>query len=165
MRIASHPHGVQYARPCLGALPGASCADCGRVIVRHSPCTPWRLPTGSGHRSALPQDPLLSEGAAPRSPPNLPHSREERFAPLPEPISARPPVGAGRGALRHTNFPPDMLKIAPRLNAPLYGTIDRIKPDVRDAAKAPGACFAGHQNADRHSAPVYLPSTREVREK
>src|SRR6056297_2469127 len=44
----------------------------GRVVVRHSPCTPWRLPTGSGHRSALPQDPLLPEDAAPRAPPNLP---------------------------------------------------------------------------------------------
>src|SRR6056297_2556296 len=51
----------------------------GRVVVRHSPCTPWRLPTGSGHRSALPQDPLLPEDAAPRAPPNLPPFSERPF--------------------------------------------------------------------------------------
>lgn len=84
--------------PAGGRLRGVrSSADGGRVIVRHSPCTPWRLPTGLGHRSALPQDPLLPEDAAPRSPPNLPRSREERSAPLPEPISARPPGGVERG--------------------------------------------------------------------
>ena len=96
------PFGAEYASalrgpsggPSAGRLRGGrSCADGGRVVVRHSPAPPG-VSDGSGHRSALPQDPLLPEDAAPRSPPNLPRSREERSAPLPEPISARLPTGS-----------------------------------------------------------------------
>jgi hypothetical protein len=68
MRIASHPLGVQYARPGLGALPGASCADCGWVIVRHSPNTPWRLRRASLGKSfrTLPQPAASPTARAPR---------------------------------------------------------------------------------------------------
>ncbi len=69
----------------------------GRVVVRHSPCTPWRLPTGSGHRSALPQDPLLPEGPLrarlrtfPAPGPNVPH-----LCPTPSPLGL-PPGSRGR---------------------------------------------------------------------
>ncbi|SMX34399.1 hypothetical protein COL8621_01290 [Actibacterium lipolyticum] len=52
--------GSIHRRLSEGRCRGASCAESGRVIVRHSPCTPWRLRRVRQGRSALlPRYPIL----------------------------------------------------------------------------------------------------------